>query len=831
MKLRNEVLLAIGSAWAVFLIAVYIGSHFFLQHSFLRLENEDAREDLLRINQALEQNVYSLYTYTADWSHWNSAYNFMRGKNPKFINDNLKTFSFANANINLVSYWNIKGKLIINKAIDTSLRKDTQFPNDVLTYLYPGSPLLDPAQNAHGYLLTPHGLLMIASSAVTDGDGKLPPMGVAIFGRWLSPTVLNKIADTVKLNLNLYLPKEINKNPALGKIYTRAKLDEQSFTVLPINQHYLHAYTIIKDIFGKPIGMVQVTLPRSIYFPGSRAIRYFLVSFIGLGIAFSFLSLWLLRNLIIRRIESLEHDLTEISKNNELSRRVNEKGNDELSSLSKKINNMISIIEASHQKLEYRVKERTQELQNTNIQLQQEIAERKSVQKDLTIHKEHLVRLAHYDNLTALPNRVYFNEMLTKILSQNKRHKNMLAILYIDIDKFKTINDALGHPTGDIVLKELSERFTKSLRSEDILARLGGDEFAVLLRDIPDVKFATTIAKKLLLVCRQPITVQAHEFVLSASVGISTFPADGTTLEALLKNADMAMYRAKQAGGYTFQYYTKEMDIEANERIKLEAALRTAINNREFLLYYQPKLDLISGNIMGVEALIRWENPVLGLVSPAKFIPLAEETGLILDMGTWALREACRANKTWQEQGYQPITMAVNLSAKQFRQQDIAQIIMSILEETQLDPRYLEVEITETAIMDNVSYTTEKLNTLKNMGVKITIDDFGTGYTSIGYLKQFPVSTVKIDQSFVKGLPDNANDASIILAVIALAHSLNMKVVAEGVETTEQLQFLADNNCDMVQGYYLSQPLPESNIILQLMKTSELGGNSGQLSL
>jgi diguanylate cyclase (GGDEF)-like protein len=497
---------------------------------------------------------------------------------------------------------------------------------------------------------------------------------------------------------------------------------------------------------------------------------------------------------------------------------VDETGSDELSSVSSRINHMMSIIEASHLKLEHRVKERTHELQKTNIQLQQEIAERKIVEKELIIHKEHLVRLAHYDSLTSLPNRVFFNEMLNKTLNQAKRQGKMLAILFIDLDRFKNINDALGHPIGDRVLKEVANRFSTVLRAGDVLARLGGDEFILLLNDIEQPKFASPVAEKILHLCAQPIKVDTHEFFITTSIGICVYPGDGDSLEDLLKNADMAMYKAKRAGGGIFQYYTKEMNLEAHEHIKLEASLRKAIKNNEFILHYQPKLNLSDGNMMGVEALIRWESPELGMVSPAKFIPLAEETGLIMQIGEWALREACRANKSWQNQGYKPISTAVNLSPKQFRHQDIAQLVKTILQETDLAPEYLELEITETAVMDNVDAAINRLNDISKMGVKITIDDFGTGYTSISYLKQFPVSVLKIDQSFIKGIPDNQDDLAITTAVIALAHSLNMHVVAEGVETPEQLQFLADHDCDMVQGYYLSRPLPEAKILLQLTK-------------
>lgn len=819
MKLKNKVLISIGLLWAGFLIITYITSHFFLLHSFLSLENDRANRDLNRVYQALNQSNYSLYTYTVDWSHWNSAYQFMRGKNPHFVTDNFKIPAFINSNINLITYWNQAGKLAAGKAINTKTQKYISYPKGLANYIYPNSPLVKAHKNLRGYILTADGIMMIASSTITDGNKSQPPLGMTVFGRLLSPEILQNINQATRVNTALFLPEQIATNTGLTHIFKTAASKPAEFIIRPYDKNILHGYAIIKDIHGKPIGMFQTTTPRVIYLSGLKMINYYLACFIILGVLFSFLMLWLLRVLIIKRLESLDHNVAEISRSNSLSQRVEENGNDEIASLSRQINAMMNIIETSQTKLEHRVKERTQELQKTNIQLQQEIVERKSVEKELTTHKEHLVRLAHYDSLTSLPNRVFFNEMLTKILSHAKRQKTKLAILYIDLDSFKTINDALGHPVGDLVLKEIAARFLKTLRASDILSRLGGDEFVILLNDIDHPNFARTVAEKILKICSEPLKIKTHEFVLTTSIGICIYPEDGTSLEDLLKNADMAMYKAKQAGGGFFQYYTKEMDLEAHERIRLEAALRKAINRNEFLLYYQPKLQLTDGTIMGVEALIRWESPLLGLINPAKFIPLAEETGLILQIGEWVLREACRVNKSWQEQGYQPITIAVNLSAKQFRHQNIAQIVAAILTETKLEPQYLELEITETAIMDNVDFAVETLHALKKMGVKIAIDDFGTGYTSISYLKQFPVSVIKIDQSFIKELPNNYDDASITTAVIALAHSLDIKVVAEGVETPEQLQFLADHDCDMVQGYYLSQPLSEENMALQLIKS------------
>jgi diguanylate cyclase (GGDEF)-like protein len=823
MKLRNKVLIGVGIIWVLFLVITYLGSEYFLLRSFLRLEADRANRDLARIDQSIDQINNSLFTFTSDWAHWTDMYDYIQGKKPEFIPNNINMTAFVNSTINFLSYWDKQSKLLIGISVDIDHSTLISFPKGLEKYIYAGSPLLsltDRKKDIRGYMLLEDGIMMVASVAATDGDIALPPLGVMITGRWISPKIIEKIQENTKLQVELVLPTQITNDPVLNKILATVTVDKEGHYNEPINEDTLQGYTLLRDIFNKPIGMFKMTAPRSLYLTGREAVHYYLASFLILGIIFSFIIVALLRRLIISRLEKLDQNVEEIAAKNLLSKRVDASGNDELSTLSSQINDMLDIIQASQNKLEQRVEERTQELKQTNIQLEQEITERKSVEKELIIHKEHLVRLAHYDALTSLPNRVFFNEMLNKSINHASRHNKTLAILFIDLDRFKTINDALGHTIGDLVLKEIANRFASTLRAGDVIARLGGDEFIILLNDVVHPKYVSSVAEKILLMCKDPVVVKSHEFFLTTSIGICIYPTDGTSLEDLQKNADMAMYKAKRAGGGNYQYFTQEMNVQAHEHIQLEAALRKAFTNHEFILHYQPKYRLTDGMIVGVEALMRWDSPELGMISPAKFIPLSEETGLIMQLGEWALREACRANKSWQDQGYQPISVAVNLSPKQFRHLDISKLVETVLNETQLSPQSLELEITESAVMDNVAKASSKLNNIKQMGVGISVDDFGTGYTSISYLKQFPINVLKIDQSFIKGIPENQNDLAITSAIIALAHSLDIKVVAEGVETAEQLQFLADQDCDIVQGYYLSRPLPETKLLALLPKAS-----------
>lgn len=543
-------------------------------------------------------------------------------------------------------------------------------------------------------------------------------------------------------------------------------------------------------------------------------------NFLSLVFLFALITLAIVTFFVFRRIDQLNQNVKEINLAVDHKQHLDLKGNDELTTLAIQINSLINQIQSLHKIKLQSYEDSANDLKNKNIELQQELNnlanETKSIER-----AETLTRLAHYDNLTSLPNRIFFNEILNKAINHAKRRKKIFALLVIDIDAFKQINARLGPAAGDQVLKELGNRFSTTLRSEDILARLSGDEFMVLLNDIAKPKFASAVAEKLLQACAKPLKIYGRELSLKASIGICIYPSDGTSLEDLLKNADSALDKVKRNGGNAYQFYTQEMNIEAHEFIQLETALRKAIQNKELVLYYQPRLDIKKGNINGVEALIRWVHPELGTIDPAKLIMLAEETGLIMQIGEWALFEACKMNKYWQDEGYEHMSVAVNISPRQFHHPDLSKIILNALKTTHLNPKYLELEINESAIMDDIDSSISILANIKATGVLISIDHFGIGYTSISHLKKLPISILKIDRSFIKGLPHNPNDLAITNALIALAHNLGLEVIAEGVETAEQVQYLSGQNCDMIQGYFLSHPLAAQKIVAQFTKLGE----------
>jgi diguanylate cyclase (GGDEF)-like protein/PAS domain S-box-containing protein len=435
--------------------------------------------------------------------------------------------------------------------------------------------------------------------------------------------------------------------------------------------------------------------------------------------------------------------------------------------------------------------------------------------RDIT-HKKQAEKLiwhqAHHDALTGLPNRLLFNEHLQYALAQAKRKKEQCAVLFLDLDRFKFINDTLGHTDGDILLQMVAKRLRQSLREGDIIARQGGDEFLILLSELDQERNAAVVAEKLLHSFSTPFQLEANEVFVSPSIGISIYPTDGDTLETLVKHADAAMYHAKELGRNNYQFFRKELHVKFHQRLALENNLRKGLEQKEFLLHYQPLVNLSSGKVVGVEALIRWQIPERGLVSPGLFIPIAEETGLIVPMGEHVLRSACLQSLAWQRNDAPPCRIAVNISARQFREPYFVETIQKILEETGMDPKCLELEITESAAMDYKDSSLQQLRRLKEYGIRIAIDDFGTGYSSLNSLRMLPIDILKIDQSFVREIGRDRNGEAVLRTIIHLAKDLQLKVIAEGVETQEQFDFLKKEQCDEMQGYLFSKPLPPKEV-------------------
>jgi diguanylate cyclase (GGDEF)-like protein len=527
---------------------------------------------------------------------------------------------------------------------------------------------------------------------------------------------------------------------------------------------------------------------------GAGAMVVILATLFGVGIA--------------RRIAQPLHDLkssVERIATEDYKTRVVVTSQDEIGLLGVAFNKMAEHLSLSHtelvkhrHQLEERIAERTEDLRRSNASLQQEARDHKHA-------VDQVEYLAYYDSLTALPNRSLFSKLLNQCITESSRYGKQLAVLFVDLDRFKNINDTLGHAAGDLLLQEVGRRLKSCLRESDVVARMGGDEFVVLLPNIDSAADVATVAHKILTATSKSFATQGQKFHVTASIGICIYPGCGDDERSLMQNADIAMYQAKEEGKNNFQFYSEAMNPHSFERLALESSLRRALEQGEFELHYQPKIDLRSNRIVGMEALLRWNHPELGMVAPAKFIPIAEETGLIVSIGKWVLRTACAQNVAWQKKGLPHLSMAVNLSAREFLDEHLLSGISSILNETGMSPALLELEITESMLMHDIDKATRILQDLRDMGVRLAVDDFGTGYSSLSNLKRFPINTIKVDRSFIRDLPTDSENRGITEAIIAMSRALRLTVVAEGVETKEQADYLREHACDECQGFYFSK--------------------------
>jgi diguanylate cyclase (GGDEF)-like protein len=442
--------------------------------------------------------------------------------------------------------------------------------------------------------------------------------------------------------------------------------------------------------------------------------------------------------------------------------------------------------------------------------------ERKAMESAALAMARQMAHAAEHDALTGLPNRMLLNDRVSQAIIAAPHHMKKVAVLFLDLDGFKHINDSLGHPIGDKLLQSIANRLVECARDSDTVSRQGGDEFVVLLSEVEQAEDAAIAARRMLQTVAECYSIDRHDLHVTASVGVSVYPDDGLDAETLIKNADTAMYQAKESGRQSYKFFKPAMNVRAVERQSLEEGLQRALERRELTLYYQPQVNLTTGAITGAEALIRWMHPTRGLVSPADFIPVAEDCGLILSIGAWVLREACGQARAWMDAGLRATNMAVNVSAMEFRDQNFLENLFAILAETGLDPKSLELELTESVLMKHAASTAKILQALRESGMRVAVDDFGTGYSSLSYLRKFPVDTLKIDQSFIRQISTDGDDTTIVKAVIGMARDLKLRVIAEGVETPEQAVFLRACRCQEAQGYYFGRPVPPQQFAMLL---------------
>ena len=778
---------------------VYLILHTVMQDKINILEDKYIIENVERTKKEIFKEIEVLDTIVMDWAVWDNSYQFMIDKNPEYIKANLSEDTLNNLKINIMLFIDNKGNLVHGEGYDLQKKESVPIDEALLKYIKDHSLLQNnDVKYRKSGIVTLNGkdLILLSICPILTSAGEGPINGYIVLGANFTEKKIADIGEELSSEIKLTFLKDFE--------YDRKFFDlkDDKIQIDAVSDQKIIGRAFLDDIDGKHLLLLSIEKNRDINNIGEAGIKATLWLLLGLFFLFAIIITVILDRGILLRFQELSNDIRKIGEGKDLSVRLKRQNiDDELTDVSNEINGMLGALERSQlflSKSESALKKAIEKLQD-------EVLEHQKTQ-------EQIKYIAYHDTLTGLPNRNLLNELLVHSITLAERNNKCMAVLFLDIDGFKMINDSKGHGMGDQILQEVAERLLKTLRKSDVIARHGGDEFIVIIEELDNCSGVELIANKIINCFQEPFHLENQDYFLTTSVGVAVYPADGQTPDMLIKNADIAMYKAKENGKNQYLFCTPVMKDVANEMMELSTNLYRAIEKNELELYYQPQLSCHNNQIMGVEALIRWRHPVMGLISPAKFIPIAEKTGLILPIGEWVLRTACQQNKKWQEQGLPKIRMGVNLSLRQFHNNDLLNLVEAVLKETKLAPQYLELEITETIAMKEKSYIINTLNAFRQIGVSIAIDDFGTEYSSLSYLKHLPVDRLKVAMQFIRGIGIDHKDEALAKGIIVLAKSIGMNVIAEGVETKEQLEFLKNHNCDEIQGYYFFKPLAEAEM-------------------
>jgi diguanylate cyclase (GGDEF)-like protein len=761
MKLRNKVSIIVLTLWCIVLVAAYASSQFILSKSYFQLEQTQANINMLRAKEAIDQSVTSLNTVLSTWAIWDDAYQFAIDHNKSFIDSNLIVGTFAAIDIDGIFIYDTNGKSVYAQAIDSKRTHLKQPPSDWFTTLDSLSRQLLPDGSIHGFANTDNGIIMIVGQPIMASNNKGPSHGMMFMVKYLSKDVISKIRKLIKLDLTLYPLADISNNSNLMNAYLYTQENREPY-LERTSDTSMSGYSLLYDINKKPIALIKTAMPRLIYQFGVETVSYYNGIFVIYATLLMLFLWYLLQSLLVRRLESLKQQISNIDENNHYFKKLINGVSDEVTTVAS------------------------------------------------------LYHHATHDPLTGLANRTLLEQAFIYNQSKVIKSKNKIAIIFIDLDYFKRINDSLGHEVGDALLIEVARNLNTCLRENDLAARLGGDEFSVMISDVTLEKI-NIIAERLFKTFSKPIHVNDHELHISTCMGIGIYPDHGNDFATILNKADIALYHAKANDRNCYFYYSDDLNKQILEAHRKEAELQHALDNKELCLFFQPIFDVMTKRIISYEALIRWRHPERGLLNAAEIIPLAEKSGLIVPIGKWVLTTACRQAKTWQDQGYANIPIAVNISILQTKNTSIYKLVTDALKETGLEPEFLELELTETSYVEITETILNDMRLLKELGVKLAVDDFGVGYSGLGYLRSLPISKLKIDSSFVKDALSDPDDNAITLAIIAIAHQLDLQVIAEGVETIAHFEFLKINQVDAVQGNYLCKPLDAEAFIKYVM--------------
>lgn len=755
MKLRNKITIILLSLWCIMVVIAFIGSQRIINQSYLDLEQNQVKADIQRVKEAIQQMSSSINTLLTNWAAWDDTYKFINDLNPAYIKTNLNLNSFISADVNMIFYFNANFQPVYLAAVNIDKTDEAAIPIEIFKYLSPQGRLVRqpyPNSDVQGLIALKSSLLLVCAHSIVTSDFKGPVRGTLIMAKYLSDTALKQLEKTTKINLSIYPLTNQNMDKSQVSIYEKLQKNNQ-FLIERNNETLISGYTLLNDINDKPIAILKIELPRNLYQIGIKTIHYYNKVFIIYSIILVALLWYLLQELLVKRLEKLKGQIDNTNSINIPSNSLIIGGiSDEVSTVAS------------------------------------------------------LYYQATHDHLTGLANRNLLEQMFNNNINKIKNSNSKIAILFLDIDHFKRVNDSLGHEVGDELLVLMGKRLNQCLRDNDLAARIGGDEFVIMLIGIDNNQIKTVI-ERIYKTLSEPILIKDHELHITSSMGISIYPLDGFEINTLLKHADIALYHAKESGRNHYQYYSDELNRAIQEAYKKEAELQRAIDNKELCLFYQPIYDAITVKIISLETLIRWKHPTRGLLAANEIIPLAEKCGLIIPIGKWVLETACQQAKKWQQQGILTAPIAINISVLQTKNTSIDKLVSTVLKETGLDPHYLELELTETSYVEITEKILGELRVLKEKGIQLAVDDFGVGYSGIGYLRKLPISKLKIDQSFIKDICTDPDDSAITLAIIAIAHQLNLQVIAEGVENVAQYNFLKMNHVDAVQGNYFCKPM------------------------
>lgn len=802
MRLRSRVLLVVATITAVLLTGQYVLSNGLLLGNYRDLEQDSMRRDVQRATRALDQLVEDLHVKTVDWAEWDDTYRFMKDHNTGYVRSNLLESGLATMHLDLVVYCDLRWRIVrafpVHRVLHVAPPDPSAAVREIQGLRCPGAAPTS-RLGLSGLVEQPNGPLLVSARPILTTSGRGPAQGWLVFGRYFDREMEQKLGGRTRMDVHFHdIPGGRVPRADLG---TLSRLCAHPGTLVwPQDGERIAAASLVSDLSSRPLLLLEVHSPRLIYQQGLRASRY-LVSLIGVAsLVFSVVVLVLLERLVLSRVLALSMQVQHIAIDGSWIERVRLGGGDELAALGERINAMLDAQARLHESQQEEAR-----LRAHNEELEAEVAERVRQIEHQALH----------DPLTELPNRALFLDRLGLALRRARRSHIGVAVLYLDVDDFKNVNDSKGHEAGDHLLMEVAVRLRGSVRPGDTVSRLGGDEFTVVLEELHSVAEAEEVAERVVGSLRSPIHIPPDEVFASGSIGIAYSALADSDAETLLRNADTAMYVAKANGKGGYATFHQGMNDRVVARVEIETGLRRALDGGgELCVYYQPVWDLATGRAAGVEALVRWQHPSQGLMHPAQFIPIAEDSGLIIPLGYWVLERACRDMRSWLERrgDEAPATVSVNLSGKQLMRPGLVGRVAEILQRTGLEARYLTLEVTESVLAADVEGASTRLRQLRDLGVRLAMDDFGTGYSSLASLQSLPLDAVKIDRAFIARLSDGDDAAAVVAAIITLARTMRLGVTAEGIETVRQLERLRELGCTTGQGYLLARPMPADDL-------------------